>query len=50
MGPPVFLGLDYTAVRAGFDLAGLTVTPPLWDQVRLIEDGAKHVLNGAEEV
>jgi len=49
MGPPCFLGLDYTAVRAGFDLAGLSITPLVWDQVRLIEAGALQALNGGAE-
>lgn len=44
-GAPWFMGLDYTAVRAGFDLAGLTVAPALWDEVRQIEAGAMQVLN-----
>lgn len=40
------LGLDYVAAQAGFALAGLQVTPPLWDKIRLIEIGARNALNG----
>lgn len=36
----VWHGLDYTAAKAGFDLAGIEVTPDLWDEVRVIEAGA----------
>lgn len=43
MGRPV--GLDYTAARAGFDLAGITVSPALWEQVQAIEHGALAALN-----
>lgn len=42
----VWLGLDYTAVQAGFGLAGLTVTPAEWADVQLIEEGARAALNG----
>lgn len=45
----VWLGLDYTAVRAGLDLAGLTITPDLWAEVQEIETGALRALNGVEE-
>ena len=40
------LGLDYTAVRAGFDLAGVKITPDLWAEVQLIEAGARDAMNG----
>lgn len=33
-------GIDYTAARAGWDLAGLTTTPDLFEEVRAIERGA----------
>lgn len=42
----IWLGLDYTAVRAGFDLAGLTLTPAEWADVQTIEEGARAALNG----
>ncbi len=42
----VWLGLDYTAVQAGFGLAGLTVTPAEWADVQTIEEGARAALNG----
>ncbi len=38
-------GLDYTAVRAGFDLAGVAMTPELWTHIQLIEFGAKEASN-----
>ena len=41
----VFLGLDYTAVRAGFDLAGITLTPAQWADVQMIEAGAVAAMN-----
>lgn len=44
-GPLFFGGLDYTAVRAGLDLAGITPTPALWSDVQLIEAGALGALN-----
>jgi len=44
-GPLFFCGLDYTAVRAGFDLAGITPSPGLWADVQLIEAGALGALN-----
>jgi hypothetical protein len=43
-----FLGLDYTAVRAGLDLAGIEVTPDLWSDVQIIEAGALAGLNGKD--
>ncbi|SDY55486.1 DUF1799 domain-containing protein [Citreimonas salinaria] len=42
---PLWLGLDYTAAEAGLRMAGVDVTPPLWEQVRLIEAGAAGALN-----
>ncbi|WP_425099133.1 DUF1799 domain-containing protein [Tropicibacter sp. S64] len=44
--PPRWLGLDYTAAEAGLRLAGFAMTPELWAEVRLIEQGAKAALNG----
>lgn len=41
-----WIGLDYTAVQAGFALAGRTVLPELWAEVTIIEDGALAELNG----
>lgn len=34
------IGLDYAGARAGLELAGIAMTPALWEQVRLIEAGA----------
>ena len=41
----VWLGLDYTAARAGLDLAGITMTPDVWDDVRAIETAAIEEMN-----
>ncbi len=41
-----FIGLDHAAARAGFDLAGIAMTPDLWSDIRLIEGGAREGLNG----
>ncbi len=45
MGGISFLGLDYTAVERGLSLAGTTLTPEEFMQLRLIEAGAKEELN-----
>lgn len=42
----IVLGLDYTAVRAGLELAGIAVGPDLWASVQMIETGALQALNG----
>lgn len=39
-------GLDYTAVKAGLDLAGIAVTPAEWADVQIIEAAATAALNG----
>lgn len=44
-----WLGLDYTAVDRGFALAGIEMSPDLWDRVQLIEAGACSALNGEPE-
>ena len=41
----LWIGLDYTAARAGLDLAGIEMTPGLWAEVRDIESGAIEELN-----
>lgn len=41
----VFVGLDYAAARHGLDLAGIGVSPEIWDDVRSIEAGAIGELN-----
>lgn len=38
-------GLDYGAVPAALQLAGLEMTPELWDEVRAIEEGAIKEMN-----
>jgi hypothetical protein len=42
----VYVGLDYAAVRAGLDAAGIVVTPELWAGLRVMEDAARAALNG----
>lgn len=41
-----WLGLDYAAVRAGFDMAGLTVGTAIWSGVQVMERAAAAALNG----
>lgn len=41
------IGLDYGGVKAGLDLAGITLTPGEWDDLRDIEAGALEALNGS---
>lgn len=41
----IWLGLDYTAARAGLELAGIEMHPDLWAEVRTIETGAIEELN-----
>lgn len=39
-------GLDYSAVRAGLDGAGIAISPGLWDGITLMERAAASTLNG----
>lgn len=32
-------GLDYTAARAGLELAAVAMTPGIWTDIRIIEAG-----------
>lgn len=34
------VGLDHGSAQAGFALAGIEITPELWERVRMIERGA----------
>ena len=45
LGGSHYLGLDYTAAKFGLDLAGVTVSPATWMDLRLIENGALEELN-----
>ncbi|WP_407920737.1 DUF1799 domain-containing protein [Frigidibacter oleivorans] len=45
LGGTYWIGLDYAAAKTGFDLAGLTVSPETWMDLRLIEHGAREELN-----
>ena len=40
------VGLDYAAVRAGLDMAGITLSPDEWADFRVIEGAASAALNG----
>lgn len=40
------LSLDYGAARDGLALAGIEVSPEVWEQVRVIECGAVEAMNG----
>jgi hypothetical protein len=42
---PLFIGLDYAAVRAGLDAEGIVVTPELWRGLRTMEAAAAAALN-----
>jgi hypothetical protein len=44
-GTWLHLGLDYTAARMGFWMAGLKVPPEVWADVQVIESGAVAALN-----
>lgn len=44
-GPLFFAGIDYQGARAGFDLAGIAMTPEVWADVQMIEAGAWGALN-----
>lgn len=41
----IWLGIDYAAAKAALDLAAITVTPDVWNDVRTIEEGAIEELN-----
>jgi hypothetical protein len=41
-----WLGLDYGAVRAGFDMAGAVISPVVWAGVQVMERAASAALNG----
>ena len=43
---PVWIGLDHGAAEAGLRLAGIDMTSEQWMELRVIEAGAKAVLNG----
>ncbi|MGW1423663.1 DUF1799 domain-containing protein [Bradyrhizobium manausense] len=42
---PLFIGLDYAAVRAGLEAEAIEVTPELWRGLRVMEDAACAALN-----
>jgi hypothetical protein len=42
---PMFIGLDYSAVRAGLEAEGMVITPDLWRGLRIMETAACAALN-----
>lgn len=42
---PMFLGLDYTAVKFGLEADGIAITPELWRGLRAMEEAACKILN-----
>lgn len=42
----ILLGLDYAAVVAGLQMAGISATPEIWADLCVIEAAAKNALNG----
>lgn len=42
-------GLDYTRVRAGLELAGMQVTPELFQKLRILESAALSALARKEK-
>ena len=50
IGPtvPIYIALDYTAVRAGLDAENVRITPELWRGLRVMESAAAAALNEAD--
>lgn len=42
----LFVGLDYTAARAGIEAAGLALTPEIFAGLQVMEAAAREALNG----
>lgn len=45
-GPLHAVGLDYPAVKIGLKLAGIKVTKDLWQDLQMVEIGARAAMNG----
>ncbi|MFH0299825.1 DUF1799 domain-containing protein [Bradyrhizobium sp. 31Argb] len=45
---PIWIGLDYSAVRVGLEAEGIAITPELWRGLRVMEDEATDALNKAD--
>jgi hypothetical protein len=45
MDGKITIGLNYAGAKAGLELAGIEVTPALWDDILVIEAGAVDALN-----
>ncbi|WP_375227499.1 DUF1799 domain-containing protein [Roseobacter sp. S98] len=48
-GNVMAVGLDYPAVKAGLELAGIGVNTALWADLQMIEIGARAAMNGEKE-
>lgn len=44
---PIYIALDYCAVRTGLDAENIVVTPELWRGLRVMESAAAAALNEA---
>jgi len=44
-GPARVTGLDYTAAKAGLEMAGITIDPDDFTRLRIIESGAVAAMN-----
>lgn len=42
---PIWIGLDYAAVRVALDIEGIEITRELWWGLRIMEDAASALLN-----
>lgn len=40
------VGLDYSGVSKGFEMAGIAVSPALWSDLQMVEIGARAAMNG----
>ncbi len=45
---PIWIGLDYSAVRVALEAEGIAITTELWRGLRVMEDEATDALNKAD--
>lgn len=48
-GSVYWQGLDYAGAERGFAMAGITIDPALWGEIRVMEAAARNRLNGMME-
>lgn len=48
VGPSGATGLDYTRMKDGLSMAGITVTPELFHKIRALESGALDALKKSQ--